>query len=70
MGLALFDGCNYTLRREAPEMHREFAQHDQGQVTAGWEMVVPPPGLDGVPISSSLSGPLPSTVVVRFACGW
>ena len=59
MGLALFDGCNYTLRREAPEMHREFAQHDQGQVTAGWEMVVPPPGLDGVPYQFIFVGPTP-----------
>ena len=59
MGLALFDGCNYTLRRESPEMYREFAQHDQGQMTAGWEMVVPPPGLDGVPYQFIFVGPTP-----------
>jgi pimeloyl-ACP methyl ester carboxylesterase len=59
MGLALFDGCNYTLRREAPEMYREFAQHAQGQVIAGWEMVVPPPGPDGVPYQFIFVGPTP-----------
>jgi hypothetical protein len=59
MGLALFDGCNYTLRRESLEMHREFTQQDQGQVTAGWEMVVPPPGPDGVPYQFIFVGPTP-----------
>src|SRR5919199_2602838 len=59
MELALFDGCNYTLRREAPEMYREFAQHEQGQMTAGWEMVVPPPGPDGVPYQFIFVGPTP-----------
>lgn len=59
MGRALFDGCNYTLRREAPETQREFAQHDQGQVTAGWEMLVPPPGPDGVPYQIIFVGPTP-----------
>ena len=59
MELALFDGCNYTLRRESLEMHREFTQHDQGQVTAGWEMVVPPPGPDGVPYQFIFVGPTP-----------
>jgi pimeloyl-ACP methyl ester carboxylesterase len=44
MGLALFDGCNYILRRESPETQREFVQHGQGKVTTGWEMMVPPPG--------------------------
>src|SRR4029434_5294311 len=59
MGPALFDGCNYTLRREAPEMHREFAQHDQGQVTAGWEMAGQTPGRDGVPYQFIFVGPTP-----------
>ena len=59
MGLALFDGCNYTLRRESLEMQREFTQQDQGQVTAGWEMVVPPPGPDGVPYQFIFVGPTP-----------
>jgi hypothetical protein len=40
MGLALFDGCNYVLRRESPETQREFVQHGQGKVTTGWEMSV------------------------------
>jgi len=40
-------------------MHREFTQQDQGQVTAGWEMVVPPPGPDGVPYQFIFVGPTP-----------
>src|SRR5262252_2188907 len=59
MGLELFDGSNYTLRRESTETQREFAQHEQGQVTAGWEMMVPPPGPDGVPYQFIFVGPTP-----------
>jgi hypothetical protein len=59
MALALFDGCNYTLRREAPETQREFVQHEQGRVVAGWEMLVPPPGPDGVPYQIIFVGPTP-----------
>lgn len=59
MGLALFDGYNYILRRESPETQRELAQHNQGKVTAGWEMLVPPPGPDGVPYQIIFVGPTP-----------
>src|SRR5712691_10158309 len=59
MGLGLFDGCNYTLQRESTETQREFAQHEQGKVTAGWEMWVPPPGPDGVPYQIIFVGPTP-----------
>jgi hypothetical protein len=59
MELALFDGCNYTLQRESPETQREFAQHDQDKVIAGWEMLVPPPGPDGVPYQIIFVGPTP-----------
>jgi hypothetical protein len=59
MELALFDGCNYTLRRESAETQREFVQHDQGKVTGGWEMLVPPPGPDGVPYQIIFVGPTP-----------
>jgi hypothetical protein len=59
MRLALFDGCNYTLQRESPETQREFARHDQGKMTAGWEMLVPPPGPDGVPYQIIFVGPTP-----------
>jgi hypothetical protein len=59
MGLGLFDGCNYTLRREALETQREFTQRDQGNITAGWEMFVPPPGPDGVPYQIIFVGPTP-----------
>lgn len=59
MGLGLFDGYNYTLRRESPETQREFAEHDQGKVTSGWEMLVQPPGPDGVPYQIIFVGPTP-----------
>jgi hypothetical protein len=59
MGLALFDGCNYILRRESPETQREFVLYGQGKVTAGWEMMVPPPGPDGVPYQIIFVGPTP-----------
>ena len=59
MALALFDGSNYTLRREALETQREFVRHEQGQVLAGWEMLVPPPGPDGVPYQIIVVGPTP-----------
>jgi hypothetical protein len=59
MGLALFDGCNYVLRRESPETQREFVQHGQDKVTTGWEMMVPPPGPDGVPYQIIFVGPTP-----------
>jgi hypothetical protein len=59
MDLSLFDGWNYTLRRESSETQREFTQHDQGKVTAGWEMLVPPPGPDGVPYQIIFVGPTP-----------
>ena len=61
MALALFDGCNYTLRREASETQREFTQPDQGKVMAGWEMLVPPPGPDGVPYQIIFVGPGPES---------
>jgi hypothetical protein len=59
MERALYDGCNYVLRREAPETRREFAEANQGKVTAGWEMLVPPPGPDGVPYQIIFVGPSP-----------
>jgi hypothetical protein len=59
MGLGLFDGNNYTLRRESPETQREFADRDQGKVTSGWEMLVPPPGPDGIPYQIIFVGPTP-----------
>jgi hypothetical protein len=59
MGLALFDGCNYVLRRESPETQRDIVQHGQGKITTGWEMMVPPPGPDGVPYQIIFVGPTP-----------
>ena len=57
MARAVFDGCNDTLRRESPETRREFEQNNQRRVTAGWEMVVPPPGPDGGSNFGSEGGP-------------
>ena len=57
MARAVFDGCHYTLPRESPETRREFEQNNQGRVTAGWEMVVPPPGPDGGSNFASEGGP-------------
>ncbi len=54
---SLFDGCNYTLTRESPETSREFEENHEGKVTAGWEMVVPLPGPDGVPYQFIFVGP-------------
>ena len=59
MGLALFDGCNYVLRRESPETQCDIVQHGQGKVTTGWEMMVPPPGPDAVPYQIIFVGPTP-----------
>jgi hypothetical protein len=47
------------LRRESLETQREFVRADQGKITAGWEMVVPPPGPDGVPYQIIVVGPTP-----------
>jgi hypothetical protein len=55
--MELFDGCNYTLMRESPETSREFEHSEQGKVTAGWEMWVPPPGPDGAPYQFIFVGP-------------
>ena len=59
MELGLFDGSNYTLRRESPETRREFVQRNQGRVLAGWDMLVPPPGPDGAPYQIIFVGPTP-----------
>lgn len=55
--VSLFDGSNYILRRESPETRGEFEQRQQGTVTAGWEMLAPPPGPDGVPYQLVFVGP-------------
>ena len=54
---SLFDGGNYTLRRESPETRGEFEYTGEGKVTAGWEMLAPPAGPDGVPYQLIFVGP-------------
>ena len=54
---SLFDGCNYTLSRESPETRGEFEEDKQGTVTAGWDILSPPPGPDGVPFQLIFVGP-------------
>ena len=49
MTLPLYEDFNYTLTRESLETSRDFQETDGGKVSVGWEMVVPPPGPDGVP---------------------
>ena len=57
MTLPLFDGSNYTLTPESPETARVFEERSDGSVTAGWEMLVPPPGPDGSPYQYIFVGP-------------
>ena len=57
MTLPLFGDSNYTLTRESPETYREFQHSEQGEVTAGWEMLVPETAADGVPYQFIFVGP-------------
>ena len=57
MTLPWFDGANYTLCRESPELHGEFREVADGRVTAGWELRAPERGADGVPFQFIFVGP-------------
>ena len=57
MTLPLYEDFNYTLTRESLETRREFIETREGRVYAGWEMLVPPPGPDGVPYQLIFAGP-------------
>ena len=57
MTLPWFDGANYTLCRESPELQGEFREVTDGRVTAGWELRVPERGDDGVPFQFIFVGP-------------
>ena len=54
---SLYDDFNYVLRRESPETEREFVRNEEGTVACGWEIMVPPPGPDGVPFQLIFVGP-------------
>ena len=53
----LYEDFNYTITRESLETRREFIETKDGKVYAGWEMLVPPPGPDGVPYQLIFVGP-------------
>ena len=55
--VSLYDDFNYTLTRESPETRGEFESSEGGSVTAGWEMLSPPAGPDGVPYQLIFVGP-------------
>ena len=57
MTLPLYEDCNYTLTRESYETSRDFEETKDGAVSVGWEMMVPPPGPDGVPYQLIFVGP-------------
>ena len=55
--VSLFEDYNYTLTRESPETRGEFESSEPGSVTAGWEILSPPAGPDGVPYQLIFVGP-------------
>lgn len=57
MTLPWFDGANYTLCRDSPELYGEFREASDGRVTAGWELRVPERGPDGAPFQFIFVGP-------------
>ena len=57
MTLPLYEDFNYTLSRESFETSRDFSETEDGNVSVGWEMLVPPPGPDGAPYQLIFVGP-------------
>ena len=57
MTLPLYEDFNYTLTRESLETRGEVQESRAGTVFVGWEMLVPPPGPDGVPYQLIFVGP-------------
>ena len=57
MTLPLYEDFNYTLTRESLETRREFQESEGGRISTGWEILVPPPGPDGVPYQLIFVGP-------------
>ena len=53
----LYDDFNYTLTRESQETRGEFEISESGSVTAGWEILSPAAGPDGVPYQLIFVGP-------------
>ena len=57
MTLPLYEDFNYTLTRGSLETRGEFQEAGEGTVSVGWEILVPPPGPDGVPYQLIFVGP-------------
>ena len=57
MTLPLYQDFNYTLTRESLETSREFQETKDARVSVGWEIIVAPPGPDGVPYQLIFVGP-------------
>lgn len=57
MPLPLYDGGNYKLRRESPELQKEYQESRNGAAVGGWELRVPERGPDGVPYQFIFVGP-------------
>jgi len=55
--VSLFGDYNYTLTRESPETRGEFENNAPGSFTAGWEILSPPAGPDGIPYQLIFVGP-------------
>ena len=53
----LYADFNYTLTRESQETQGEFEISESSSVTAGWEILSPTAGPDGVPYQLTFVGP-------------
>lgn len=57
MTLPLYADGNYQLRRESPELYREYQETRDGYAVGGWELHVPDRGADGFPYQFIFVGP-------------
>jgi hypothetical protein len=57
MTLPLYEDFNYILTRESLETRGEFQEAGEEKVSVGWEILVPPPGPDGIPYQLIFVGP-------------
>jgi hypothetical protein len=55
--LPLYTDGNYQLRRESPELYREYQETRDGDAVGGWELHVPERGADGFPYQFIFPGP-------------
>ena len=57
MALPLYDGANYVLDQDCPEVTRIIQESRDGMAVGGWELAVPEPGPDGNPFLFIFVGP-------------